>query len=186
MHTPQADPRTDEALVEAANRGDESAFAALYYRYRGWVVGLAYRLTGNHEDALDVMQEAFAYVASKLPGLVLRSRFMTFLYPVVRHVAMDRRRKSLRFASGDDLSDETAAPLPLTSSDASRAELAAVMATLSECHREVLLLRFVDDLSLSEIARAMDIPLGTVKSRIHAALATLRTDERTRRYFLNE
>jgi RNA polymerase sigma-70 factor (ECF subfamily) len=186
MQMPQADPRTDEALVDAVNRGNESAFAALYYRYRDWVVGLAHRMTGNHEDALDVMQETFAYVASKFPGFALRSRFKTFLYPVVRHLATTRRRKNSRFTGRSELSDDTAAPPLPKPSDASREELAAVMATLSETHREILLLRFVDDLSLDEIARAMGIPLGTVKSRLHTALATLRTDDRTRRYFLNE
>jgi len=54
---------------------------------------------------------------------------------------------------------------------------------LSEEHREVLLLRFMDGLDLAEIARAMDIPLGTVKSRLHNALGTLRADPRTKQFF---
>ena len=64
-----------------------------------------------------------------------------------------------------------------------RGELAAVLAALPETHREVLLMRFVDGLALEEIARALDIPLGTVKSRMHNALASLRGDPRTRAYF---
>ena len=64
-----------------------------------------------------------------------------------------------------------------------REGLAAVLSGLSEGHREVLLLRFVDGLSLAEIADALELPLGTVKSRLHYALDRLRQDERTREFF---
>ncbi|MCZ6793764.1 MAG: sigma factor, partial [Planctomycetota bacterium] len=56
------EPRSDPFLVEAANRGDPSAFAALYGRYRDWAFRLAYRFTGSREDALDVVQEVFIYL----------------------------------------------------------------------------------------------------------------------------
>ena len=68
--------------------------------------------------------------------------------------------------------------------DLSRLELAAVLAILPEEQREVLLMRFVDDMSLQEIAVALDIPIGTVKSRLHNSLRTLRNDHRTKDYFL--
>ena len=68
--------------------------------------------------------------------------------------------------------------------DLSRLELAAVLAILPEEQREVLLMRFVDDMSLQEIAVALDIPIGTVKSRLHNSLHTLRNDHRTQDYFL--
>jgi RNA polymerase sigma-70 factor (ECF subfamily) len=59
-----------------------------------------------------------------------------------------------------------------------------VLSNLPESHREVILLRFVDDFSLEEIASALEIPLGTVKSRLHHAIAALREDPRVARYFL--
>ncbi len=68
--------------------------------------------------------------------------------------------------------------------EASRAELAAALGLLEDRQREVLLMRFVDDMSLKEIAAALKIPLGTVKSRLHHALQRLREDARTRAYFL--
>jgi RNA polymerase sigma-70 factor (ECF subfamily) len=61
--------------------------------------------------------------------------------------------------------------------------LAAALANLSLEHREVLLLRFVDDLPLAEIAEAVDVPLGTVKSRLHNALEALKQDKRAREFF---
>ena len=73
-----------------------------------------------------------------------------------------------------------AAAEPLASPDES---LAAALEVLSDDHREVLLLRFVDGLSLAEIAEALSIPLGTVKSRLHNALAGLRHDPRTKTCF---
>ena len=175
------DPRTDEELVEAANRGDVAAFEALYYRYRDWVVRLAQRLTGSRHDALDVLQETFAYLLGKFPGFRLRARMTTFLYPVVKHLAVNVRRREGRYVSDEELWGTLQAPdEPRTS----RAELAEIMRALPEAQTEVVLMRFVDDMGLAEIAEALAIPLGTVKSRLHNALRSLRDDPRTREYFL--
>lgn len=86
---PPIDDRSDEALVAALNAGDTSAFDAVYYRYRDWVVRLAYRFTANNEDALDELQETFAYLFRKFPGFVLTARMTTFLYPVVKNLSLD-------------------------------------------------------------------------------------------------
>jgi RNA polymerase sigma-70 factor (ECF subfamily) len=178
----EGDPRSDEQLVEAANAGDLSAFEALYYRYRGWAVRLAYRFTGNRDDALDVLQETFTYVANKLPRLRLRAKMTTFLYPVVKHTALRIKRRAKRYVTSEDAVPEIAVP-PDAGRTASRDELAAVLATLPEKHREALLLRFVDGMTLQEIAAALRIRLGTVKSRLHNALRTLRESPRTKHYF---
>jgi len=182
------DPRDDQTLVEAINRGDAAAFEALYYRYRDWVVRLARRFTGNDADALDVLQETFAYLLGKFPGFRLTARMTTFLYPAVKNLSLGVRRHDRTYRSYRSYGDEAQAldevpAAPTEGAAASRAELAAVMAALPETHREVVLMRFVDDLALAEIAAALNIPLGTVKSRLHNALETLRHDERTRRYF---
>ncbi len=175
------DAVTDEALIEAANGGDASAFEALYYRYRDWAVRLAYRFTGDRDDALDVLQETFTYVAKKFPGFRLSAKITTFLYPVVKHTAIRIARKRRRYLSDQEVPQEAVAPG--TQPHSSREELAAALRTLPEKQREVLLLRFVDGMSLNEIAETLRIKLGTVKSRLHNALNTLRNDERTRRYF---
>ncbi len=181
MRSADTDTRSDEALVEAANAGDVSAFEALYHRYRDWVVSLAWRFSGSRDDALDVLQDTFTYLLKKLPRLRLSARMTTFLYPVVKNLSIRARRKRRRYVSDDDL----LADLPASDEPAeSRAELASALAGVSEKQREVLLMRFVDDMTLQEIAAALGIPLGTVKSRLHNALAMLRKDERTRRYFL--
>jgi RNA polymerase sigma-70 factor (ECF subfamily) len=178
------DPRSDADLVRALNAGDASAFDALYYRHRDWVVRLAQRFTGNGDDALDVLQETFSYFFRKFPGFVLTASITTFLYPVVKNLSIAARRKRTRqvqLVEGDARPDPTA-PAAVDYGK-QREELAEVLAVLPEAHREVLLMRFVDGMSLIEIAEALAIPEGTVKSRLHNAVATLRRDERTVRYF---
>ncbi|MHC4679696.1 MAG: RNA polymerase sigma factor [Planctomycetota bacterium] len=174
---------SDQQLIELANQGDPDAFGALYSRYRDWVYRLAWRFTGNREDALDVLQETFTYVLGKFPGFELTAAMTTFLYPVVKHLSIAARNKSRRSASDEEML--SALPAPASGEhDPRRAELAGVLKVLPEPQREVLLMRFVDTMSQQEIAEALAIPLGTVKSRLHNALQTLRNDRRTRDYFI--
>ena len=175
---------SDQQLVDAINGGDTRAFDALYFRYRDWVVRLATRFTGNADDALDVLQETFAYVFRKFPGFRLTASMTTFLYPVVTNLSIAAKRKRTRMASTDAVEAPEPAANDSTDPRQQRSELEAVLAGLPETHREVLLMRFVDGMSLQEIAAALAIPEGTVKSRIHNAVATLRGDERARRFFL--
>ena len=172
------DPRSDQQLIAAANSGDPSAFDALYHRYKSWVISLATRFTGDADQALDVLQETFIYLLSKFPGFKLTSRLTTFLYPAVRNLSIAARRKRGRFAGGQEALDSVAAATPAMAS-----ELTTVISALPEAQAEVVLMRFVDGFSLEEIGDALRIPLGTVKSRLHNALATLRGDARVKRFF---
>jgi RNA polymerase sigma-70 factor, ECF subfamily len=175
--------RSDVDLVAAINRGDAAAFEVLYLRYRDWVVGLAYRFTGDSDAALDVLQETFLYLLRKFPGFRLTANLKTFLYPAVRNLSIAARRKAARYqATATELETLEHAPAPAAAGPEA-GDLQTLLAALPEEQREVLLLRFVDGLSLAEIAEAMDIPLGTVKSRLHNALQTLRQDERTKAFF---
>lgn len=179
---PESDPRSDETLVNALNQGEADAFETLYYRYREWVVGMAYRFTGNREDAVDVLQETFAYFLRKFPGFKLRAKLTTFLYPVVKNISLRARQKRMRFASNEEIPEE---PVEAEDTDdwEQRSELSTVMQGLSDGHREVVMLRFVDGMTVEEIAQALEVPLGTVKSRLHHALEALRGDARVRKYF---
>lgn len=174
---------SDSELVELVNKGDPDAFGKLYYRYRDWVYRLAWRFTGNRADALDVLQETFTYLLGKFPGFELTSSMTTFLYPAVRHISITIDSKKSRIKSEEDMPEEQQAPVS-QQTELSRTELAAVLTILPDEQREVLLMRFVDDMSLQEIAAALNIPVGTVKSRLHNSLNTLRSDRRTKDYFL--
>jgi RNA polymerase sigma-70 factor (ECF subfamily) len=176
---PPSPAERDRRWIEAIRRGDEHAFEELYREHRDWVFRLALRLTGKHADALDVLQESFAYLLRRLPGLELRVGLRTFLYPAVQHLSAAARQKAGRAHSDEEALESAPAP----DSPPEGGHLAAALRRLPDPQREVLLLRFVDGLLLEEIAAALGIPLGTVKSRMHHALAALRADEGTRSYF---
>jgi RNA polymerase sigma-70 factor (ECF subfamily) len=179
----QLDSHTDQQLIAALNAGEADAFEVLYFRHCDWVVSLAHRFTGSEDLALDVMQETFLYFLRKFPGFRLTANLKTFLYPAVRNLSIAARRKAARCQSTEaeqQLLEQAPAPESLAIANH---DLAAALANLSAQHREVLLLRFVDDLPLAEIAAAADIPLGTVKSRLHHALESLRHDARVKEFF---
>lgn len=161
---------TDEILIGRANEGDDEAFEALYRRYRDWVAALAFRFTGNRDDALDVLQEVFAYFFAKFPGFELTAALKTFLYPTTKHLCLDRIRKRRPEIDIDTVAGELAAPEAINL----RPELDRALRALPALQREILLLRFGDDMTLQQIAEALEIPLGTAKSRLHNALEAMR------------
>lgn len=187
---PNHDPRPDLELIDAVNAGppgSDQAFEALYLRHRGYALRIAMRFTGERNLALDAVQDSFIYFYKKFPGFVLTAKLTTFLYPVIKHNALALKQKSKR-AQGD-ASDESLAGLADADpgNDPAKAEapddLDVVLAALPDAQREVLVLRFVDGLALEDIANALQVPLGTVKTRIHHAIRKLREDPATKKYF---
>ena len=181
---PTLDYRSDEQLFAAMNRGDGSAFETFYARYRDFVHNLAWRFTGHQADALDALQATFEHLLQKIPNLTLSAKATTYLYTIVRSIAVSHIRQRRRAGSLSER-EEASLTAPPAATPESLADLAVVLRRLPEAQREVVLMRYVDDMPLEDIAVALGIPLGTVKSRLHHALATLRADERTRRYFLD-
>ena len=179
----QSDSRSDLELIDAVNEGESSAFDVLYLRHRDWVVNLAFRFTRDRDLALDVLQETFLYFLKKFPGFRLTAKLTTFFYPAVRNLSLTAVKKARRFQSDEEIGEHVEAPEEVAPVENQREQLAAVMSELSEEHREVLLLRFVEGMKMGEIAETMGIPTGTVKSRLHNALTALRKDERTRKFF---
>ncbi len=173
--------RRDELLILAINGGEHGAFESLYRRHRDWVLRVALRFCPDRHAALDVLQETFLYLVRKLPTLKLTGKLTTFLYPAVKNLAIEADRKRRRAASATPPAETPVESLHL--SDDARAGLAAAVAALPDPQREVLLMRIVDGMSLAEIALALAVPEGTVKSRLHYALSALRDDPRTGHYY---
>ena len=173
------DRRSDAELVAACNDGDAAeataAFASLYRRHRDYVLRVAFRFVADHDLALDALQETFAWLLRRFPpagpGLELTAKFTTFLYPVAKNSALTARRKAERAQGAGDVAPDE---LPSAATAAAGDDVERLLAGLPEERREVVLLRLVDDLSLQEIADALGIPLGTVKSRLHLAIGQLR------------
>jgi RNA polymerase sigma-70 factor (ECF subfamily) len=180
------DERSDIELVAVCNTGGPkdaaAAFETLYRRHRDYVLRVARRFARDRELALDALQETFTYLLKKFPpagpGLVLTARMQTLLYPVAKHCAISALRRADCRGNDDVLPDE----LPAEPA-AEHVPLDAALANLSPERREVVTLRFVDDLSLEDIAIALEIPLGTVKSRLHLAIKQLREDPRIKDLF---
>ena len=174
------DPRSDEALVGACNEGDAReaarAFEALYRRHKDYVLRVALRFVPDTDTALDVLQDTFTYLLRRFPptgeGIVLTAKLTTLLYPIAKNNAITALRKSGRFPAAEDV-----APDDLPGPDDDATDIRPVLAGLPGGQREVLELRFVDDLSLKEIADVLSIPLGTVKSRLHLGVRRLKSSD---------
>jgi RNA polymerase sigma-70 factor (ECF subfamily) len=174
---PNEDTKSDQELVAAINRGDWSVFEPLYLRHRDWVYRLACRFAGDHAAALDVVQEAFAYLLSQFPGFRLTAKLTTYLYPVVKNTALAAKRRTRKLKFGE-VPEEAAPAVAMP-----EGELGELLKILPEGQLEVLLMRVVDGMSVEEVATALGLAEGTVKSRLHHALGKLRGDERAKRWF---
>lgn len=156
---------TDGELVRRFREGDDRALAELYERHHAWIASLAARFCGDADAALDVLQDTFAYLVRKRADLELRAAMRSFLYPVVKHLSLNRKRADRPTAP---LSDVPAPPVPAGAVD-------DLLSGLSDAQQEVVRMRFSDGLDLQAIADALGVPLGTVKSRLHSALEILRS-----------
>ncbi|HEY1686786.1 MAG TPA: sigma-70 family RNA polymerase sigma factor [Tepidisphaeraceae bacterium] len=158
----------DAELIQHAQHGDSRAFELLVDRYGKQLFGLAYSLLGNSADAEDVLQETFigAYRAvGKFEG---RSSVKTWMTKIlVRQVArLHRSRKNKRPMSLGEMDIERPDRAPITDG---QMDVQQMLEVLSEEHREVMVLREIEGLSYEEMADVLDVPRGTVESRLHRA-----------------
>lgn len=142
----------------------------LYERYRPWVYRHALYVTGNETMAQDILQDSFLYLFNKFPGFKLTAKMTTFLYPVVKHRSLEMLRKQKRETTADKIP-----PQSVTSSmGPERVGIEDLLQGLDTDSRELLMLRFYEGCTLKEIAKILDIPTGTVKSRLHHLTSSLR------------
>ncbi len=165
--------RSDEDLMAAVASGDETALATLIDRYAASVHAYLLRHSGNREDADDLLQETWVRVARSAKSFDTARRFRSWIYGIATNLARDlfRRRMTKERALRTLAMDPPAAP---GADPADRGELRERIAQLPENMRAVLLLRYFEGMNEAEMADALEIPRGTVKSRLHAALRELR------------
>jgi RNA polymerase sigma-70 factor (ECF subfamily) len=184
----------ESELVASCRTGDTEAFARLVQLHEGMVVNLSARLLGDSEEARDVAQEVFLQVYKRLGAFEGRSSLKTWIYRIAVNQCHNRRRFWHRRRRDKErpLDDRVLAPLaekeadgaPLARREASpyqetlRHERARIVqaALLELCfeHRSVLVLREVEGLSCEEVASALGVPEGTVKSRLSRARESMR------------
>jgi len=164
------------SLIRRCQAGDEEAFSALFENYKSLVYRMAYLTLGNSADAEDILQEVFLQVHRSLASYdPTRGAFATWLYRVTANKCKNSRRRWRFFTQSleelpDDVIDEAII------SEEQRVEielLKLALNRLSKKLRVVLILRHYLDLSYAEIAEILNLPLGTVKSRLNLALRTL-------------
>ncbi|HEX6539888.1 MAG TPA: sigma-70 family RNA polymerase sigma factor [Candidatus Dormibacteraeota bacterium] len=167
----------DEALLERARRGDRDAFAAIVTRNQDDLYTMALRMLGSPHDAADVVQETFLRAYTRLPELRGRT-LRAWLFRVAINCARDVQRRSTRRPTlplADSAGNVIELPDPALGPEATavaRQQAAAVrdaLLALPEDFRLPVVLRDVNDLSYDEIAEALRIPVGTVKSRLSRA-----------------
>lgn len=164
--------------MEKWQTGDIAAFEALFRQYEQVVFKNAYLITGRREDAEDVLQEVFTSVwKSRHTFDPSKGTLSTWLHRITVNECMRRRRKDAPASlpiDTVDVVDNHAGTEERVFAQMDYESLIAAMDTLDAKHRAVLVLRYFNDLSYDEVARAVGAPVGTVKSRINHALKTLR------------
>jgi RNA polymerase sigma-70 factor (ECF subfamily) len=164
---------SDEALAAAANAGDRAALETLLARHLDRVHAICRRVTGHPEDALDATQEALVAVVRGLRRYDGRARFTTWLYRVATNAALDELRRRKRRPEPVDLPEDGTRSPSVESAVTARLDVDAALASLGPEFRAAVVLRDLCDLDYGEIADILDIPIGTVRSRIARGRAAI-------------
>ena len=164
----------DRQLVALATEGDAQAFEYLFQRYRDSIRRLFALRTGNGDDADDLLQETFVKVYINIHRYSADYTFGQWIYTIARNTFIDFARKRQDALPLDEryaVPVESSAPTPeeRVISIQQRSQLDGYMANMSADYRQLIELRFFDELSYEEISQRLSIPLGTVKTRIHRA-----------------
>ena len=191
---PQDDPRTDEDLLARIRAGEMEHFGELVRRYERELFGYLRRYVGSEDLAADVFQNTFIAVFRKIEQYQPGRSARPWLYTIATHQAIDALRRRNRrldhradtpLPAGDDGSeggarlfselmfDQDPGPPALAETGELRALVRDAVEQLPELWRQVILLAYFQGLRYHEIAETLEIPLGTVKSRLHAAVARL-------------
>ena len=176
-------PAEEQKLIDAAIAGDSSAFERLIEPLEGRIYAVALRMCGNRDDAQDCMQESMIRIYRALSSFKGQSSFSTWIYRITMNTCLDelRRRKARRSTSLDTLldsgwspTDETDTPERHAIQSEQRRTLERAIAELPEDMRAAVVLRDIQGLAYDEIASALNVNVGTVKSRISRGRERLR------------
>ena len=186
---PSRDPsESDDALVMRARNGDRDAFSELVVRHQQRVWRVCRQYVGA-DDADSAAQDTLVKAYTNLESFDGRSAFTTWLTRIAINTSLDelrrRRREGLKVDVGDDeegydilagVADDTAGPLDRTIQRQAVERLAVLERDLPDRQREIFRLRFYAELELEEIAGALDVHVGTIKTQLHRAVHRLRAE----------
>jgi RNA polymerase sigma-70 factor (ECF subfamily) len=163
----------EQALLSRCRDGQNEAFADLVRKYQDRIYNLIFRMTGVAEDAEELAQEVFLKAFENIRTFRGGSRFYTWLFRIAKNVAISHgRRKEAQTA---DLAAQREADPPAAAQAGETAQrVAAALSELDEEFRVVAILRDFEDMDYHDIAEVLELPVGTVKSRLHRARLMLR------------
>ncbi len=176
------------AVSEGLKRNETGLLDALIVRYQHRLLRYLLYLTANREMAEDLFQEVWMRVLTRGAQFNGKARFETWLFTIARNLVIDQRRKRTMssldelFESGNEddrpmsfeVADDQPTPFDRFSNVEDREQIAQALLQLDTVYREVLVLRFHEELSLDEIAKVTRAPLSTVKSRLYRGLAAIK------------
>lgn len=174
--------KDDAQLIEEALAGASAAFGQLVTKYQDRLYNTIVHVVGCREEAYDVVQDAFVQAYLKLEGFQGASAFYTWLYRITFNVAVSRRRRQkptismdrTRQLTGEEPISRCASPSMRLEQQERVEQIQAALTTLTEEHRSVLVLREIDGCCYETIGEILDLPVGTVRSRLHRARMQLR------------
>ena len=176
MESPATESVTTDRLIEACLDGDQRAWDAIVRKYRRRVFNVAYKFVGKHDEAEDLSQEIFLKVYKALDTFDRRANFQTWLISISRNLCIDHYRRVRKERETVDRNVDAAELSPIAKGPDPLARLQHLdrrellkrgMLALPDSLRTAVLLRDIQDLSYHEIAKRLDLPEGTVKSRIN-------------------
>ncbi|TFJ92390.1 RNA polymerase sigma factor SigW [Lentibacillus salicampi] len=173
--------------IKQVKRGDQSAFEDIVSFYQNKIYQHCYRMLGNRHEAEDIGQETFIRAYVNIHSFDDKRKFSTWLYRIATNLTIDRIRKrkpdyyldaEIRGTDGLDMYSQLATDHRLPEEEVQGMELQDYInqqiSGLPPKYRSVIILRYLEEFSLQEISDILDIPLGTVKTRIHRGREALR------------
>ncbi len=171
---------SDEELIERVKKGDCEAFSPLIERYKMLVYRIAYRMLGNRDDAEDLVQEVFIRAYNSIKSFKSGFPFSPWLSKITLNMVINfiRRERKEHLASlemvQNQISIDRDDPVEMTKSKLLREKIQQAISRLPEIYRAVLILRIEEELSYAEISKILNIPKGTVMSRLARARQCLK------------
>jgi RNA polymerase sigma-70 factor (ECF subfamily) len=175
----------DAQLIDQTLAGQSAVFGQLVEKYQDRLYNTVVHVVGNAEDAKDVVQEAFVQAFLKLASFQHASAFYTWLYRIAFNVAATHRRQRRAMWAAEQARQRDGSPPSAAQSPSRRIEqeecrrqVRRAIGRLGEEHRTVLVLREIDGCCYETIAEILEVPIGTVRSRLHRARLQLREELR--------
>ena len=173
--------------IKQVLKGDQNAYADIVNLYQHKLYQICYRMLGNKQEAEDIAQEAFVRAYINLHSYDQKRKFSTWIYRIATNLCIDRIRKKkpdyyldaeVAGTDGLDMYSQIAADEKLPEDVVTQMELQDriqyEISRLPDKYRSVIVLKYIEELSLQEISEILDMPLGTVKTRIHRGREALR------------